>query len=97
MTKSDRQRIREALKRYEDRCKEADGAKDNGETMLAAAVDWMRAQAKLTARYFENDDNNGSVGDVDGWISTHLYNAAIVVMAEAREFADEIRKEAKSL
>lgn len=95
MTRSDRQRLREALKRYEAKFNETDQAgKGSAEDMLMAAVDWLRAEVKLAARFLEDGDSE-TLGDVENWLWEHVVSAAVLVASEARQLGNEIREEAK--
>lgn len=91
MTKSDRRRVLAALERWEKRYR-AETAGDGGgtpATLFAAAVDWLRAEVKLAAEYLDPDDS--------GWAESGLMDASVLVAGVAKELADEIRKDAKSL
>lgn len=92
MTKSDRARLDEAIKRYKAKYDAIDhNGKVPPEDQLAAAVDWLRALAKLARRFFPDDATDD--GDTDSWVWGHLIGACSAVTYQAAQFGDEIREE----
>jgi hypothetical protein len=90
MTKSDRQRLLEALSRHEARYYETREATDAGPfDGLLAAVDWIRAEYRLVERFLDSEDENGWLDTVYSYIS----KAENSVARNAMTLADEIRKE----
>lgn len=86
MTKSDRKRAAEALARHEQRFREAFSA-GPATAVLAAAVDWLRADCAAAARFLDDDG--------DGWAEQYITEAAILVHQVAARAAGEIRAELK--
>jgi len=86
VTKSDKQRVIDALARYETRFDQAlnQGAPAD---VFAAACDWIRASAKLLDRYF---DDEGS-----GWGDAYVQEAGVYIGGFARKLAEEIRGDLK--
>jgi len=86
VTKSDKQRVLEALARYEARF---DQAMNQGKPadVFAAAVDWLRAECKLINRYLDDED--------DGWGDNYLCEAAMIIGGFAVKVAEEIRGDLK--
>lgn len=89
MTKSDKRRVLEALKRWEAKYDEV--VQDPNATagdLLMATVNRLRSLAKLGNEYLEGPD---------GWADENLVRAAIQVSSECRKLHDEIKAEAKNL
>lgn len=92
MTKSDRERLAEAISRYQAKYDAIDrDISAPPEVQLAAAVDWLRALAKLARRFFPDDATND--GDTDSWVWEHIMPACSAVTHQARKLGDEIREE----
>lgn len=90
MTKSDRTRVLEALDRWEARHQKAyDDPNATASQVLGAAVDWLRAMTKLAEEYLDPEDT--------GWPEGKIVDAAMLVRSVCRDFAGEIRDEAKNL
>lgn len=82
IAKTDRKRIDTAIRRHVDRFKDAE---QNGTTdqVLAAALDWLRAEVKIIDRCFDGDD----------WGETYRADAARCIHGLAVKAAEDIMKE----
>jgi hypothetical protein len=90
MTKSDKRRVLAALKRWEARYTEVDNDRNaTAGDLLMAAVNWLRAMAKLGNEYIDDG--------ADDWADENLVSAALLVLSECRSLQEEITKEAKNL
>lgn len=85
MTKSDRQRVLEGLKRGQDRYTAAIKGQGEAIDVLAITVDWLRSNVKLAARFLEGGDN--------GWTDEHVLEAIKHVGSWAYKLDVDIRDE----
>ena len=88
MTKSDRNRIEDALTRWEDRYRATRGSGTCAEG-FAAAVDWFRAEVKLAHTMLDPDREE--------WADHYVCDLTVIIAGAATELRDEIREEAKKL
>ncbi len=85
LSDSDRQRIREALARWDSRCGHLPEGPQDPAIVLALAVDWLRAEVKLIDRYLDAAHT--------GWGQQALAEAAQTLYRLAAALAARIREE----